>query len=274
MNDESSPEISSKNEGGVVIKPWLSGGLVVALVGNFVLSGVLILQLGTFEDARRQAQEVEAGIAKTRTELSTLRIEVESLRREKDALTPTIVDWEKRVKDKAAAEAVLATLEGKKRQTESDISQAGKSLEEVNLNLVSAQKQRAELNSEIEKLRAEVVSLTKTKTDAKALLDLATEAERRLNDAQNALTNAEARRKQVETDANAAQARFVQIQKETDDVRQAREKLNTEGAVLRQQIQSLKDELSASQSELQARQASVLKKNRSWRNSRRTPRRS
>jgi hypothetical protein len=98
MNDESSPETSSKNEGGVVIKPWLSGGLVVALVGNFVLSGVLILQLGTFEDARRQAQEVEAGIAKTRTELSTLRIEVKSLRREKDALTPTIVDWEKRVK--------------------------------------------------------------------------------------------------------------------------------------------------------------------------------
>src|SRR5262249_12392085 len=137
------------------------------------------------------------------------------------------------------------------------IALESKSLDEVKLNLESAQKQRAELNSEIEKLRAEVLSLTKTKTDAKALLDLAAAAERRLNDAQNALTNADARQKELQTDADAAQARFVQVQKETDDVRQAREKLNTEGAVLRQQIQSLKDELSASQSELQARQAAV-----------------
>ena len=214
---------------------------------------MLILQLGTFEEARRQAQEVEAGIAKARTELSTLQIEIESLRREKDALTPTIVDWEKRVKDKAAAEAVLATLEGKKRQIESDISQAGKSLDEVELNLESAQKQRAELSSEIEKLRTEVLSLTKTKTDAKALLDLAAEAERRLNDAQNALTNADARRKQVETDAN-------QLQKEVDDARKLQDKLNTDAAMLRQQIQTLKDEIATSQSqssELQARQAAV-----------------
>ena len=253
MNDESPPETSSKNEGGVVIKPWLSGGLVVALVGNFILSGVLILQLGTFEDERRQAREVEAGIAKTGTELATLQGEVESLTKQKQALAPTIVDWEKRVKEKAEAEALLATSDAKKRQIESDIALDNQRLGEVNQNLVSAEKQQSELNSEIEKLRGDLASLTKTKTDAEAVLAMATEAERRWNVAQNALTSAEARRKQVETDAN-------QLQKEVDDARQVHDKLNTDAATLRQQIQTLKDELAASQSqssELQARQAAV-----------------
>ena len=250
MNDGSSHEASSKKEGGVVIKPWLSGGLIVALVGNLVLSGVLILQLGTFEDTRRQAQEVQAGIAKTRTELATLQVEVESLTKQKEALAPTIVDWEKRVKEKAEAEALLATLDAKKRQIESDIALGSQRLGEVNQNLVSAEKQHSELNSEIEKLRTELASLTKTKTDAKTALAMAAEAERRSNEAQNALASAEARRKQVETDAN-------QRQKEADDARQERDKLKQEAAALPQQIQALKDQLSTSQSDLKATQDAV-----------------
>ena len=250
MNDGSSHEASSKKEGGVVIKPWLSGGLIVALVGNLVLSGVLILQLGTFEDTRRQAQEVQAAIAKTRTELATLQVEVESLTKQKEALAPTIVDWEKRVKEKAEAEALLATLDAKKRQIESDIALGSQRLGEVNQNLVSAEKQHSELNSEIEKLRTELASLTKTKTDAKTALAMAAEAERRSNEAQNALASAEARRKQVETDAN-------QRQKEADDARQERDKLKQEAAALPQQIQALKDQLSTSQSDLKATQDAV-----------------
>jgi len=250
MNHESSTETGSKDRGSIVIKPWLSGGLIVAIVGNFVLSGVLILQLSTFEDTRRQAQEVEAGIAKARTELATLQVEVESLTKQKEALAPTIVDWEKRVKEKAEAEALLATVEAKKRQIESDTALDSQRLGEINQNLVSAEKQQSELNSEIEKIRRDLASLTKTKTDAEAVLAMATEAERRWNEAQNALTSAEARRKQVETDAN-------QLQKEVDDDRQIHDKLNTDASTLRQQIQALKDELSASQPELQARQAAV-----------------
>jgi chromosome segregation ATPase len=82
---------------------------------------------------------------------------------------------------------------------------------------------------------------------------MATEAARRRNEAQNAVTSAEARRKQVETDTN-------QLQKEVDDARKFQDKLNTDAATLRQQIQTLKDELAASQSqssELKARQDAV-----------------
>jgi len=53
-----------------------------------------------------------------RTELSTLRREVDSLEKKREILEPTIADWEKRLNEKAEAVAVLTALESKRRQTE------------------------------------------------------------------------------------------------------------------------------------------------------------
>ena len=83
-----------------------------------------------------QAQEAEAALRSARTELSTLRYEVDSLEKQRGILAPTIADWEKRLKEKAEAEAALATLESKRRQAEADIAQAAKRLEDTNKDLV------------------------------------------------------------------------------------------------------------------------------------------
>jgi len=208
-----------------------------------LLSAILIVKLSGFEDMKRRADEIEVEAATNRTELSSLKAQVDSLSRQKDALAPTVADWEKRLKEKAAAEAALANLEGKLEQTKSDVAQTGNRLEEINRNVLESEKQKTELDSAIERLKSELVSLTKTNMDTKAMLSLAAEAERRFTDATNGLVNADTRRKQFEADATAAQARFDQLQKEGDSLRQTREALNTDAATLRQQLQSLKDQL-------------------------------
>ena len=119
----------------------------------------------------------------------------------------------------------------------------GQRLDDASHALLEAEKQKTDLASTTERLKAERNALTKSNTDIKALARQAEEQERRLNVATNALANVDARRKQLEVDASAAQTRFEQIQKEADELRQAREKLSTDLAALRQQIQALKDEL-------------------------------
>ncbi len=164
MNNESSTNTGFGHGDVAVIKPWVSGGLVAAL-GAFLVSGaILVILLSRFDDAKRQAQEADAGITKVRTELSSLKGEVDSLTKQKDALAAHIVDWEKRLKEKAAAEAeaFLATFEGKQRRAESDLSEAAKRLDEAKRNLVSAEKQKTELNSEVETLKAERFSMAKS----------------------------------------------------------------------------------------------------------------
>jgi chromosome segregation ATPase len=260
MNNESAPETRAPAAPGAVIKPWLSAVLIFALAGNVLLSAILIIKLSGFEDMKRRADETEAEAATNRTELASLQADVDSLSQQKDALAPTVADWEKRLKEKAVAEAALANMEGKRQQAELDIAQAGKHLEEISRNVLESEKQKAELDSAIERLKSELVSLTKTNTDAKALLTLASEAERRLDDATNALASTDARRKQFDADATAAQTRLDQLQKEADDLRQTREKSNTESATLRQQIQSFKDQLATfdqQAADLKARQAAV-----------------
>jgi chromosome segregation ATPase len=260
MTDESTIKTISENGKAAVIKPWLSGGLVLALVGNIVLSGVLIFRLGGFEDIKRQAQEAETATEKARMELTSLQFEVDSLKKQKDALTPTIVDWEKRLKEKAEAEAFLATLESKRQQTDADILQAVKQLSDVNKNLTDAEKRKGDLDSEIERLQAEHLSLTKRNTDVEATLQRAREAERRLSEAQSALASAEAQRKQLEADIATTQARHDQIQKEADSARETQKKLADEATRLRQEIQNRKDEqanLEQKVSDLKARQAAV-----------------
>jgi chromosome segregation ATPase len=233
-----------------VIKPWLVVGLVVALAGNVLLSAVLIVKLSRFDYSKQQADEAEARTAKQLTELSALQVEVESLTKRKDALAPTVADWENRLKEMHDAQARADSLKAKQQQTESDIAQAVKRLEDANRAMLEADKQKTEITSSVERLKSELATLTRTDADAKAIVRLAEEAERRLNGATNALANIDARRRQLETDASAAQTRFEQIQKEADDSRQAREKLNTELAALRQQIQTQKDELATFASRL------------------------
>lgn len=224
-----------------VIKPWLAAGMIVALAGNVLLSAVLIVKLGRFDDSKRQADEAEARVAAQRTELAKLQVEVETLAKQKDALAPTVVEYEKRLREMREAQATAESLNAKQRQSESDIAQATKRLDDANRALLDADKQKAELTQTVERLKAERDALTKSNTDAKVLARQAEEAERRLSAATNALANTDTRRKQLETDASAAQARFEQIQKEADDLRQAREKLTTDLAALRQQIQTQKD---------------------------------
>lgn len=185
----------------LIIKPWLRAGLVAALVANVFLSAILIVKLGGFDESKRQAEEAGALVAKLRGELTKLHLEVEALTKQKEALAPTVAEWQQRLKENSAAEAILATLDAKQRQTESDIAQVGKRLEGANT-------QKAELAMSIERLKSERDALAKSTTDAKVLNRQAEEAERRLAVATNAIATTEARRKQLETDASAAQTRF------------------------------------------------------------------
>src|SRR5258708_32464068 len=121
MNEDASTAKGSKKSAAVVINPWLGVGLVAGLLGSSVLSGILILNLSHFEDARRQAGELDAQIIRTRREVSSLQVQVDSLTKQRDALEPSVADLEKR---KDTAEAALATSEGKQRQIESQIAQA------------------------------------------------------------------------------------------------------------------------------------------------------
>jgi chromosome segregation ATPase len=245
MNDESVPKTRESARAGAVIKPWLSAGLVIALAGNVLFSAVLIVKLSGFEEIKKQADEIATEAAQKRAELSSLQTDVDSLNKQKEALAPTVADWEERLKEKAAAEAVLATLEGKQKQAELDIAQDSKRLEEIKGNVLDSERQKTDLDAAVERIRSELASLTMTNIDIKAELSLAADAERRLSEATNGLADATARRVQLDADVTAAQARFGQLQKDSDDLRQTGEKANAQAATLRQQIQSLKDQLTA-----------------------------
>ena len=173
MTPESSPHSPSKKSEGGVIKPWLVVVLVVALAGNVLLSGILNLKLSRFDDSKRQADEAEARTVKQRADLSVLQFEVETVTKKKDMLEPMVADWQKRLGERAAAEAALAALEGKQRQTESDTVKASKRLEDVNRALLDADQQKTDLTGAVERLKAQRDALTKSNTDAKALLRLA-----------------------------------------------------------------------------------------------------
>ena len=168
MNNESSANSGFKDGGGgAVITPQLSGGLVVALVAFLVFAGILVILLNRFDDAKRQAQEAEARTTKQRTELSTLRVEVECLTKRKDVLAPTVADWDKRLKEMHDAQATADSLNAKQRRTESDIAQAGNRLEDANRALLDVDKQKAELTLSVERLKSELVTIKKVHTDAR-----------------------------------------------------------------------------------------------------------
>lgn len=243
-----------------VIKPWLSVGLVVALVGNVALSAALILKLSRYDEARQQAEETETRSATQRAELLKLQTELDTLTKQRDAIAPTVADWQQRLKEKAAAEAALSTMEAKQKQAESDVVQVGKRLEEVNRTMLEAEKQKADLASNVARLKSERDSLAKSNIDTKALVQQAEEAERRFGDVTNVLAHAEVRRKQFESEASTAQAHLDQVQKELEKSRQTFEKSNSDLTTLKQQIQVQKDILATldpKAAELKALQSSI-----------------
>lgn len=92
MNNETSTNRGFRNGGAAVIKPWLSGGLGAALVAFLVFGAILVIMSSRFDDAKRQTQPAEAGIAKVRTELSSVQGEVDSLIEPGEVLAPQSVD--------------------------------------------------------------------------------------------------------------------------------------------------------------------------------------
>ena len=75
-----------------VVQPLLRFGLP-ATVGLFVmLSLYLIVMLGRYDEAKRQADEAETRATTQRVELAKLQVEVESLTKQRDALSPTVAD--------------------------------------------------------------------------------------------------------------------------------------------------------------------------------------
>jgi chromosome segregation ATPase len=264
-NQELSTRNQSEKSQPSIINLWLGSGLIIAVLGYAVLSGMLIFKMEGFEGTKQQAQESEAILEKSRTDLASLQLSMESLKKQREILKPTIVDWEKRLKEKAEAEAALAAFESKRRQTEADITQAAKRLEDTNKSLASVEKQKPELLSEIEKLKTEQLSLTKAIAAGKVTLNQATEAEHRMNEAQNALTSLNTQQKQLRADVADAQKRLDQVHAEADDARKGREKLAGETAMLRQQIQTLKDErtdLEQKASGLKTTQATIQQEER------------
>ena len=256
MNQESKdvrPPI--QNSTSTVIPIWLSAGLVISLVGSALLSGVLILKLGSLDTVSEQTLNAQASLERNKAELASLEVSVESLKKQRDALAPTLVDWEKRLKEKAAAEAALAVFDAKQKQAESDILQLGKRLEQATADIANIEKQKATLLSEADRFRAETAAAAKGAADAKATLATALETERRLTDAQSGLTKAESERKQADVDLASARTRLAQIQNEGDELRKSRDKLSTDEAALRQQVQSLKEQLSTTQDQAAALKA-------------------
>jgi hypothetical protein len=92
LNHEPSTRSDSEKRQPSVMNLWLSGGLIIAVLGYGVLSGMLIFKMEGFEDAQRQAQGADVALENARTELSSLQLEVESLKKKREALAPTIVD--------------------------------------------------------------------------------------------------------------------------------------------------------------------------------------
>lgn len=93
-----------------VITPLLVAGLIDALVGHALVSGVLIVKLGRFDDAQRKADEAGERAKTVSANVEKLQTEVDKLPKLRDILVATVADWEQRLKQKAAAAAAAAAL--------------------------------------------------------------------------------------------------------------------------------------------------------------------
>jgi len=250
MNGQSSGGADVAQSPGSVIKPWLSAGLITGLAVNAVLSFVLIVNLGRSEAAKKEIADMQASISLTRGELAKLQVELDRLTKQKETLALVVADWEQRVKEKASAQATVASLQAQKQQIESDIAQANKRLVEASRALASEEQRRSDLLTEIQKLTADAASLVKSNADIKAALAMAADAECRRAEAELAATNAAARLRQLQAEIASAEKRLAQNRQETDAQRQSRDDLVKEVAALRQQRETLMQELADLQKQL------------------------
>jgi chromosome segregation ATPase len=170
MNAQPKAAVTSKPSSPRVITPWLTGSLVISLISGAIFSGVLIFGEGGLNDAQFRAQAARSSLENSRVGLAALQTEVSALTKRKHDLTPIVGEYEQRLKEKAAAEVALTALEEKQRLAASDLTRLGKQLEQTNKETLSALMQQADVKTEIEKLRADLVAATKTAEEAKAQL--------------------------------------------------------------------------------------------------------
>ena len=118
---------------------------------------------------------------------------------------------------------MLVSFEERQRQVEADIARSTNRVAQLNAELTGLGTQRAALTTELQKLRSEFDSNTRSNIDVRTTLKQAAEAERRQSEAQTALDSATTKMKQIEADISSAQTRIQQTQKDADDLRQTRE---------------------------------------------------
>ena len=251
-------------------RPVISQVLTITFAGavfaNLILVGFLILRLGRFEDTQKRAEEASQELAKTRDQIGTLQQDLKTLEEKKAVIAPQVEDWQKRVQEKAAAEAALTSLQERQQQVATDINQSSNRLQQLNAVVTGLATQKASVAGDLQKLRSDLDLVTRSNIDVRAVLIQAADAERRRSEAQTATDSASSTLKQVEADILVGRSTLEKNQKQADDLRQSREKLATEIASLQQQAESLKLYVASNQTtaaEVAARQDAVQKANQS-----------
>jgi chromosome segregation ATPase len=105
------------------------------------LSAVFIVKLSHFDDAKIQADEVEAQTAKKRTELSSVQSEVEASTKRKEILRATIANWQQRLEEMTAAEAASAAAKAQLVQLQKETDDLRQKREKLNADLPHCSKQ-------------------------------------------------------------------------------------------------------------------------------------
>ena len=249
-----------------VISQFLTVTFAGAVFANLLLVSLLIVRLGHFEDTQKRAEEAGQELAKTRDQIGTLQQDLKTLEEKRAVIAPQIADWQKRVQEKATAEAALPFLQERQQQFATDINQSSNRLQQINADLTGLATQKASVAGDLQKLHSDLDIVTRSNIDVRAVLTQAANAERRRAEAQTATDSANNTLKQVEADILVARSTLEKNQKQADDLRQSREKLATEIASLQQQADSLKLYVASNQTtaaEVTARQDAVQKANQS-----------
>ena len=76
-----------------VIKPWLIAGLIAALAGSTLLSGILIVKLGHFDDLQKQTDDLTSQKAQASTDLAALQIQADVLQKQVDIERRLLQGW-------------------------------------------------------------------------------------------------------------------------------------------------------------------------------------
>jgi len=171
-----------------------------AVVGNLILVGLMIIRLGHFEDTQKRAEEAGQELAKTRDQIATLQQDLKTIEEKKAVLAPLVEDWQKRVQEKASAEAALASAQEREQRISSDINQCSNRMQVLTAEVTALVGQKTTTQGELQKMQVDLDILTRSNADVRAILTQAAAAERRRAEAQDATESATARLKQVEAD--------------------------------------------------------------------------